>query len=142
MRLYYVYIYIDPRNNFPFYIGRGKNDRCYKHSKETSLVMSQKAKARPSNRKGTTQSKESKFKIQINNPNRKAIHTPFGSFYSAEEFLNQTGLTTANALRGFMKDLNKPISEMRAARSPILTLDDIAKTPKQIGYYFIEDYQV
>jgi len=29
--IYYVYHLIDPRNNTPFYIGKGKNDRMYKH---------------------------------------------------------------------------------------------------------------
>ena len=33
--IYYVYALIDPRNNLPFYIGKGKNDRCYSHLKET-----------------------------------------------------------------------------------------------------------
>jgi hypothetical protein len=32
---YYVYALIDPRNNLPFYIGKGKNNRCYDHLKET-----------------------------------------------------------------------------------------------------------
>lgn len=29
---YYVYELIDPRDNKPFYVGKGKNDRMYKHS--------------------------------------------------------------------------------------------------------------
>ncbi len=33
--MYYVYIYIDPRNNKPFYIGKGSGNRCYKHLSET-----------------------------------------------------------------------------------------------------------
>lgn len=34
-RLYYVYAIIDPRNNKPFYIGKGKKNRYLDHSKET-----------------------------------------------------------------------------------------------------------
>lgn len=33
--IYYVYALIDPTTNTPFYIGKGKNDRCYSHLKET-----------------------------------------------------------------------------------------------------------
>jgi LEM-3-like GIY-YIG domain/NUMOD3 motif len=28
---YYVYEYVDPRNNLPFYIGKGKGNRCFSH---------------------------------------------------------------------------------------------------------------
>lgn len=31
MNNFYVYQYIDPRNNEPFYVGKGCNDRCYDH---------------------------------------------------------------------------------------------------------------
>ena len=33
---YYVYLYIDPRNNEIFYVGKGKGNRCFSHLKETS----------------------------------------------------------------------------------------------------------
>lgn len=33
--MYYVYHLIDPRTNEPFYIGKGKDDRCYRHLNET-----------------------------------------------------------------------------------------------------------
>ncbi|MDH5533444.1 MAG: hypothetical protein OEX81_03400 [Candidatus Pacebacteria bacterium] len=33
---YYVYIYIDPRNDEIFYVGKGKGDRCFSHLFEDS----------------------------------------------------------------------------------------------------------
>lgn len=33
--MYYVYVYSDPRDGVPFYVGKGKGDRAYKHLKET-----------------------------------------------------------------------------------------------------------
>ena len=33
--IYYVYALIDPITDLPFYIGKGKNNRCYSHLKET-----------------------------------------------------------------------------------------------------------
>ena len=32
---YYVYIYIDPRNNEIFYVGKGKGNRCFSHLSDT-----------------------------------------------------------------------------------------------------------
>ena len=35
MTIYYVYIYQDPNDSRPFYVGKGSNDRMYAHLKET-----------------------------------------------------------------------------------------------------------
>jgi uncharacterized protein len=32
---YYVYLYIDPRNNKIFYVGKGNKNRCFSHLKDT-----------------------------------------------------------------------------------------------------------
>jgi hypothetical protein len=34
--MYYIYAYIDPRNNQPFYIGKGKGERKFDHLNENS----------------------------------------------------------------------------------------------------------
>jgi uncharacterized protein len=39
---YYVYLYIDPRTNRPFYVGKGKGNRCFSHLR--SCDKSEKAK--------------------------------------------------------------------------------------------------
>jgi hypothetical protein len=42
---YYVYSYSDPENDScPFYIGKGKNNRCYDHLFETSISTSRKVR--------------------------------------------------------------------------------------------------
>ena len=35
----YVYVYIDPRNGKPFYIGRGKGNRLFSHLSEKSEAI-------------------------------------------------------------------------------------------------------
>ena len=32
----YVYLYIDPRNDEIFYVGKGNNNRCFSHLKDES----------------------------------------------------------------------------------------------------------
>lgn len=40
MSIYYVYIYINPLNNIPFYVGYGKNKRMFDHLNEAKLNLS------------------------------------------------------------------------------------------------------
>lgn len=70
--------------------------------------------------------------FELNNPNRKDIHTPEGIFLSSEEYANKI---TANGLRNLLKVSNKPITKRRAERCPLLILENISKAPKEIGYY-------
>ena len=35
MNIFYLYHLIDPRNQIPFYVGKGKNNRMYDHEKLT-----------------------------------------------------------------------------------------------------------
>ncbi len=39
---YYVYLLIDPRSNKPFYVGKGKGNRCYDHLRESETVNDKK----------------------------------------------------------------------------------------------------
>lgn len=40
----YVYLLIDPRNNLPFYVGKGSGKRCYFHSLEAKYYRDRKSK--------------------------------------------------------------------------------------------------
>lgn len=42
--MYYVYLYVDPRNDLPFYVGKGKNTRAYSHLSETVETTENKRK--------------------------------------------------------------------------------------------------
>jgi len=44
--MYYIYAYIDPRTNLPFYIGKGKDDRKFDHLNENSSKKENKEKYR------------------------------------------------------------------------------------------------
>ena len=43
--MYYIYAYIDPRTDLPFYIGKGKNSRKFDHLKDTGPNPENKAKS-------------------------------------------------------------------------------------------------
>jgi len=42
--VYYVYVYIDPRDHVPFYVGKGSNNRAWDHLRETSKTTENIAK--------------------------------------------------------------------------------------------------
>ena len=42
--MFYIYAYIDPRTNLPFYIGKGKDDRKFDHLNENSSKKENKEK--------------------------------------------------------------------------------------------------
>lgn len=42
--MYYIYAYIDPRNNLPFYIGKGKGERKFDHLSENTSKKENKEK--------------------------------------------------------------------------------------------------
>ena len=43
MNVYYTYLLIDPRNNLPFYVGKGKGNRCYAHKDEAVYYKNRKS---------------------------------------------------------------------------------------------------
>ena len=117
----------------------GENNPYYgkKHSEETRKKMSESAKNRPSNMLGKKQSDETKLKVQMNNPNRRSIHTPDGIFLSAEQFANKINTITANGLRNMLKTCDNPITLSQAKRNGLLSIHDVGKTPRELGYYYI-----
>jgi len=42
--MFYVYLYIDPRNQKPFYVGKGSGNRMYEHLNETIEITINKRK--------------------------------------------------------------------------------------------------
>lgn len=44
MDCYYTYLLIDPRNNLPFYVGKGKGRRCFDHVREARCTTKNSAK--------------------------------------------------------------------------------------------------
>jgi hypothetical protein len=123
--------------------GTNRNNKLFgwirrQHAKEMSTLNAGKI----SNRKGKNLSLETKFLVKINNPKRKAVRTPYGDFYSAEEFSEKTNLLTANGFRILLRDIDVPITAHRARRSPILTLSNVGKTFRELGYSYIQDTEI
>lgn len=117
----------------------GANNGFYgkSHTEETRSLMRQKAIGRPGPMLGRNHSEEAKRKVQLNNPNRRAIQTPEGTFMSAEEYATITKKITANGLRNLLNEIDNPITKHRAERCPLLSIKDIGKTPREKGYYYI-----
>lgn len=84
-------------------------------------------------------SEKTKRLVGLNNPKRKSIYTPYGKYTSAEEFAKITNKITANGIRGLLNDCDKIITKRRAERSPLLTLEDVGKTPRELGYFYGND---
>jgi len=113
-----------------------------KHRQESRDKQSAYRKENPSIRINFNHSEETKFLVKINNPKRKSIKTPFGNFYSAEDFCKSHPKITPNGLRLLFKDLDLPITQKRAERCPLLSIDDIGKTMRSLGYSYTEDINV
>lgn len=108
-----------------------------KHSDDTKNMMSLKA----SNRKihgmtGKRHSVESREKLGLNNPSRRAINTPYGKFNSAEEFERVIGKITSNGLRYLLKNCDKIINNNSVARNKLFTKEDLGKTPRELGFFY------
>lgn len=116
--------------NNPFY---GKT-----HSDETKALISKMKQGNKINL-GRHPDAQTRAKIQLNNPNRKAIHTPYGNFISAEYFVSVHTIITANGLRNVLKRADKPINRQGAVNCPLFNKDDIGKTPRELGWYFLEE---
>lgn len=107
-----------------------------KHSEYSRQKMSVAKKGRVSSRKGSSHSLESKLKIKLNNPNRRSFVTPHGLFYSGEDFQNKTNLLTSNGIRNILKDRHTPITRHRALKCSLFSIQDVGKTPFELGYKY------
>jgi hypothetical protein len=107
------------------------------HSAKSKLLMSVTRKGRTSNRKGSSQTDVAKHLIAINNPNRRTIHTPYGEFISAERFEKETKKISACALRPLLAQADVKLSKQRCLRSPLFTISDLGKTPRELGWYYV-----
>lgn len=113
-----------------------------KHRQESKDKQSAYRKENPSVRLNFAQTEAAKLLMKINNPNRRSIKTPHGTFYSAEDFCKMHPIITPNGLRLLFKCLDLPISQRRAERCPLLSKSDIGKTPRELGYSYTEDNNV
>jgi hypothetical protein len=113
----------------------GKNNPSYgkKASPEALEKMSAAKKGKSTWIKGKNHSTETKLKVQLNNPNRRSIHTPEGIFLSAEQYANTINNISAVGLRNLLKDCDKPITKKRK----LFNETHIGKTPRELGYYYI-----
>lgn len=87
-------------------------------------------------RLGGTFTDESKYKIKMNNPNRKSFYTPDGLFLSSGDYEKNPGKLTGPGILNIIKDRFIPITKNRAARCILFSDDDIGKTPFELGYKY------
>lgn len=116
--------------NNPFY---GKT-----HTEEVKALLATLKKGNKNNL-GRHPGVATRAKIQMNNPNRKAIRTPYGDFASAEYFVSVYSIITANGLRNVLKQADKPINRQCAAACPLFCKNDIGKTPREMGWHFLKE---
>lgn len=119
----------------------GENNHFYgkKHTEESRAKMSAAAKRSPHARGNHLVSAEARKKIQLNNPNRKEIHTPYGIFISAEHFCKLMPIITANGLRAILNRTDKPLLRQSVANNNLFVKDNIGQTPRELGWYFMEN---
>jgi group I intron endonuclease len=117
---------------------RGENNPFYgkKHSDETRKVMGLKKIGKSSWIKGKNHSEESKLKVKLNNPTRKTFVTPDGIFLSGEDYTKITNKLTSNGIRNILKERHKPLSKMRIQRCKIFSMENLNKTPFELGYRY------
>lgn len=115
--------------------GSGEMNAFYglKHTQESKELMSQRAKARPSNRKGATLSPETRKLVSLNNASAKSIQTPFGTFRSKVEAAEKLN-TTTESLRVI---LNKKIDLPVTRKSVLFSKECVGKTPRELGWAYV-----
>jgi hypothetical protein len=119
-------------------LNKGRNNKLYgwirkKHANKISEMNIGKI----GNRNGKKQTDKCKALIRFNNPRRKSIMTPFGEYISSEDFANKHKNVTSNGLRNILKEPDKVITKNRQSLSNLFKPEDIGKTPREIGWYFL-----
>ena len=64
------------------------------------------------------------------------VATPYGEFYSCGEASRRLNIPVNN-IRILMKYSDEIISKKRAMMHPCLNVDDVGKTPRQLGWYYV-----
>lgn len=103
--IYYVYIYIDPRTNLPFYIGKGKGKRSEYHLSETHLNTTNWAKWRQINdlRKEGLNPIIKIIKSDLNNEEAYALEEELIKSYGRK------GIDTGGILTNVTLGINPPV---------------------------------
>lgn len=81
-------------------------------------------------------SAEEKVRRTINHPTRKSITTPYGTFLSCNEFINQVNIAGNKSIYNIVNNPNKILSKHNYLKSGLFKEDDIDKTYKEIGWYY------
>jgi group I intron endonuclease len=129
----------DPENRLKLSIKMtGEKNPFYgkKHSDEFKMKMSEKMKNKIPWIKGKKHSVQTKNLVKMNNPKRKTFITPEGKFLSGEDYAKITNKLTSNGIRNILKERFKPLTKMRIERSKIFNIEDLGKTPFEIGYRY------
>jgi len=113
----------------------GKDNHFYgKTHSEEFIEKTRKLHTGNTYRLGSTLSTESKENISKNNPNRKPINTPFGVFASSDEFAKRIGSCVGNIMRD---RLDCKITKHQVERSKLFQEHQIGKTPRELGYSYV-----
>jgi hypothetical protein len=129
----------DPENRLKLSIKMtGEKNPFYgkKHSDEFKMKMSEKMKNKIPWIKGKKHSVQTKNLVKMNNPKRKTFITAVGKFLSGEDYAKITNKLTSNGIRNILKERFKPLTKMRIERSKIFNIEDLGKTPFEIGYRY------
>ena len=109
------------------------------HSAESRKKMSEKLKGRVSNRKGAVLSEETRRKVSENNAMAKPISTPLGTFPSCTAYHRKIGgIVSHVCIKNTLRNCDIPLNKRNIAVNKLFTVADIGKTPRELGYFYLE----